>query len=178
MQCKVIDNFLPKDDFIKLQSQMLGYYFPWFYNDYIKYIDDGQFQYIHLFYGKDDTKDDDVKSSSFYPLIHDCLRELRPKRLERIKANSNPQTSSHFKGGYHIDYSNITTSILYINTNNGGTQFEDGTRVKSIANRIVTFDCSTKHAPVSCTDEKRRIVVNFNYYKSKEIMEKNYIGKK
>ena len=49
---------------------------------------------------------------------------------------------------------------------------------ESIANRMVTFNCSTKHAPVSCTDEKRRIVVNFNYYKSKEIMEKNYIGKK
>ena len=84
---------------------------------------------------------------------------------------------------FHTDFQDeqkngVTTSILYINTNNGGTQFEDGTRVKSIANRVVTFDCSTKHAPVSCTDKKRRIVVNFNYYESKEIMEKNYVGKK
>ena len=63
MKFKVIDNFLPKDDFIKLQSQMLGYYFPWFYNDYIHHIGDGQFQYIHIFYGKDAIKDDDIKSS-------------------------------------------------------------------------------------------------------------------
>ena len=163
MKFKVIDNFLLKDDFIKLQSQMLGYYFPWFYNDYIHHIGDGQFQYIHIFYGKDDTKDDDIKSSSFYPLIHDCLRELRPKKLARIKANSNPRTLSHSKGGYHIDYSNITTSILYINTNNGWTQFKNGDKVECVENRMVIFDSNLKHEGVSCTDQTRKVVINFNY---------------
>ena len=42
---------------------------------------------------------------------------------------------------------------------------EDGTFVNSVSNRMVTFDCSIKHAPVSCTDRDRRIVVNINYSK-------------
>ena len=62
----------------------------------------------------------------------------------------------------------MTTSILYMNTNNGGTKFEDGTFVNSVSNRMVTFDCSIKHAPVSCTDVDRRIVVNINYSKIKK----------
>ena len=52
-----------------------------------------------------------------------------------------------------------------MNTNNGGTKFEDGTFVNSVANRMITFDASLKHAPVSCTDSSRRIVVNINYSK-------------
>ena len=88
---------------------------------------------------------------------------MRPKRLERIKANSNPQTSSHFKGGYHIDYSNITTSILYINTNNGWTQFKNGDKVNCIENRMVIFDSNLEHEGVSSTDQKRKVVINFNY---------------
>ena len=55
-----------------------------------------------------------------------------------------------------------------MNTNNGGTKFEDCTFVNSVSNRMVTFDCSLKHAPVSCTDVDRRIVVNINYSKIKK----------
>ena len=117
-----------------------------------------------------------LTSTSIFP-------RLGAKGLVKCKANLNYPTIQNQTGVFHTDFNDtqnkdITTSILYINTNDGGTKFEDDTKVESVANRMVTFDCSTKHAPVSCTDKKRRLVVNFNYYKSKEIMEKNYIGKK
>jgi hypothetical protein len=54
-----------------------------------------------------------------------------------------------------------------MNTNNGYTEFEDGTKVESVANRIVTFPSVTKHRAVSQTDEQRRVVINFNYLKGK-----------
>ena len=57
-----------------------------------------------------------------------------------------------------------TTSIFYVNTNNGYTKFEDGTKVESVANRMITFPSNMKHTGTSCTDEKKRIVINFNYY--------------
>ena len=57
-----------------------------------------------------------------------------------------------------------TTSIFYVNTNNGYTKFEDGTKVESVANRMVTFSTNMKHLGTSCTNEKRRIVINFNYF--------------
>ena len=34
----------------------------------------------------------------------------------------------------------LTTSIFYVNTNNGYTKFEDGSIVESVANRMLIFD--------------------------------------
>jgi len=61
--------------------------------------------------------------------------------------------------------SHWTTAILYMNTNNGYTKFEDGTKVESVANRMITFPANMKHSGTSCTDEKTRVVINFNYFK-------------
>ena len=57
-------------------------------------------------------------------------------------------------------------AILYLNTNNGGTKFEDGTFVKSKANRVAIFPQHIKHAGVWCTDRKLRYVLNLNYEKN------------
>ena len=56
-----------------------------------------------------------------------------------------------------------TTSILYMNTNNGYTEFQNGAIVESIENRMVVFPAEMKHRGTSCTDEKIRVVINFNY---------------
>ena len=91
----------------------------------------------------------------------------------KFKANCNYKTLEQNTGWFHTDYDDdrkngMTTSIFYVNTNNGGTKFEDGTFVNSVSNRMVTFDCSIKHAPVSCSDVDRIIVVNINYSKIKK----------
>jgi hypothetical protein len=58
---------------------------------------------------------------------------------------------------------NQRTAIFYLNTNNGYTLFEDGTKVDSIENTLLIFHGHRKHSGVSCTDQKRRIVLNINY---------------
>ncbi len=76
------------------------------------------------------------------------------------------------ENSFHYDVSdfipeqakNWITSILYINTNNGYTRFETGEVVESVENRLVTFPANLKHTGTSCTDEKVRVVVNFNYF--------------
>ena len=57
-----------------------------------------------------------------------------------------------------------TVSIFYVNTNDGFTVFEDGTKVESVANRMLTFPTNMKHSGTACTDQKYRIIINFNYY--------------
>ena len=87
----------------------------------------------------------------------------------RIRLNLNCKFPEPRKYHYHLDMSlgNAsalwTTAILYINTNNGYTEFEDGTKVDSVANRLVTFPANTRHRGVSQTDEETRILINFNY---------------
>ena len=93
------------------------------------------------------------------------------KRLDRIKINLNPKTVFHRKSGFHTDQRSVSegfglhqkTAIFYINTNNGWTEFKKGGRVKSVANRAVIFDSNLEHRGVSCTDAKRRVLINFNY---------------
>ena len=57
-----------------------------------------------------------------------------------------------------------TTSIFYMNTNNGYTEFENGAKVESVENRMVVFPAEMKHRGTSCTDKKIRVVINFNYF--------------
>jgi hypothetical protein len=59
----------------------------------------------------------------------------------------------------------FTTSILYINTNNGYTELESGEKIESVANRLVSFPTNIKHRGVSQTDEQTRVLLNFNYLK-------------
>ena len=158
---EVIDNFLPENDFIKLQSLILGEYFPWYYNDYVLTTPSNftslNYQFIHLFY-KDGIK------SPLYLSVEPFITKLKVKDLFRIKANLNLKTLNHEYGGYHFyPYMKGKIAVYYINNNNGWTQFKNGDRVNSIQNRMVIFDPRLEHSSVTCTDKKRRLVINFNY---------------
>ena len=170
---KVIDNFLSDNEFQKIKNVMEGADFPWYWQSHShtkivneKFIGDNVSQLTHGFV-------EDRKSiSDWFNLFlsSSCFSKLNVKILDKFKANCNYKTTNQKVGWFHTDYDNerkdkFTTSILYLNTNNGGTKFEDGTFVNSVANRMVTFDYFIKHAPVSCTDEDRRIVTNINYLK-------------
>ena len=59
---------------------------------------------------------------------------------------------------------NCFTSILYLNTNDGYTEFENGTKIESIENRLITFPLSYRHTGTTCTNNPFRVVINFNYF--------------
>ena len=161
---EVVDDFLDTDDFTNLKNTMEGLYFPWYWNPRTTSYDNTP-QMIHNFIFNDKV------NSSYLDLLKESklFEKLGLAYIARCKANLNYKTIENNVGSFHTDFSDnsmngITTSILYINTNNGGTQFSDGTRVKSIANRLVKFNCSQEHASVSCTDEDRRVLINVNYF--------------
>ena len=87
-----------------------------------------------------------------------CI-ECLLKELIRVKGNLNPRTSTHKEGGFHIDADNITTSILYMNTNNGWTELQGGGKINCVKNRIATFNSNIMHTGYTCTDQKRKMVV-------------------
>jgi|TARA_R110000822_G_scaffold78493_1_gene188035 hypothetical protein len=93
-------------------------------------------------------------------------KQLSQLSFNKVKANLNTKTILHKNSGYHIDVENpqnFKTAIFYFNTNNGYTKFKNGAKVSCVANRIVIFNADLPHAAVSCTDKKRRVVLNFNY---------------
>ena len=165
MKPMVIDNFIDQDSLKTLKDVMLGGSFSWGFSDAVDYPDDkDRFQFFHSFY-----KEESGPSSIFCGLLDPILRKIKYKELYRIKANLLTRTSKIVINSFHTDISEnmgvipYTTAIFYINSNDGYTEFEDGTKVESVANRFISFPEDTKHRGTSCTDEKIRVVINFNY---------------
>lgn len=94
------------------------------------------------------------------------FRDLGANAIVRCKANLNPRTSEIVKHSYHTDVTfNCKTALLYLNTCDGYTEFEEcGTRVESVAGRVVIFPSQLRHTGTSCTNAKKRIVINTNFF--------------
>ena len=162
---KIIDNFLPASEFEVIENTLMGKsIFPWYYKDAVVDAErhEEHFQFTHYFYR------DFSWTSPFSEILLPCVQSINCYALLRIKANLLLKTENHIEHGFHVDYDGIKapfkTAILYVNTNNGYTLFEDGTKVKSEANRLVAFDGSLMHTGATCTDEKTRVVINFNFF--------------
>ena len=159
---EIIDNYLPSYQFKQLQSMVMESQFAWFYNTGTCFNEDPFPQMIHMFYRLESENGRDVVNDPS-PMGEMIRNVIKCKNLVRVKGNLNPRTVFHRNTGYHIDYPNMWTSIFYLNTNNGWTQFKKGGKVKCVENRLVTFDSNLEHAGVTCTDEKVRVLINFNY---------------
>ena len=169
---KVEDNFLDQKVFDGLQALIVDGDFDWYYNPYVVYETppDNEFQFTHVFYRHNSPL------SLHFKILKPILEIINPVILYRIKANLRTRTPNILESEFHVDIDDNLiaedvkikqwwTAILYMNTNNGYTEFEDGTKVESIANRMVTFPANLIHRGTSCSDEKIRIVINFNYIK-------------
>ena len=163
---RVIDNFIPQDQFQYIQNVMLGPNLTWNYNDGIVGSDDppGSFQFTHTFYAAHGVSPypDKMIKSSWLSILDPVVRQLGGSGW-RIKANMGPRTTEIRRNKFHIDFPNIETAVYFINNNNGWTEFENGDKVESVENRIVIFDSNTMHTGTTCTDQKVRVLINFNY---------------
>ena len=161
---QIIDNFLSPYEFKRIKNLLTGQEFPWYYNYGTAHVQDKKnYQFTHTFY--DLRPPWNGTSSPYHQIFSSCFQLLQVEKLYRVKSNCNPKTFFHRNLGYHVDIPDITTSVLYVNSNNGGTKFKNGTFVRSVENRMVIFDSNQEHAGVTCTDKNVRVVVNFNYEK-------------
>jgi|LakMenE18May11ns_1017448.scaffolds.fasta_scaffold9774964_2 hypothetical protein len=172
MDFKIVDNFLNKTDFEKLQDILLGSHIPWFQNKYIvnhallsnaeksdlaSYYD---YQFTHAFYRNYTI------CSEFFQVLDPILIKLNPSAILKIKANLIPRADKIVEHQLHTDILNFKgkTSVFYLNSNDGYTLFQNGERVHSVANRMVIFDSNIMHTGTTCTNAKNRCVINFNFY--------------
>ena len=92
------------------------------------------------------------------------ILKIRAKLLTRTPEIEESDFHTDIMGPTEEKISQMTTAIYYVNANNGYTEFEDGTKVESVENRIVIFPSNIKHRGTSCTNEQTRMVINFNYF--------------
>jgi hypothetical protein len=157
---KVIDNLLPKEKLKNIQDVMLSTEFPWFFNNTVSNPKEviENFYFVHMFYVK-------TINSSFYNILDPIIEKLDANALVRIKGNLHPNINKFIENNKHTDFNfQHKAAIFYVNTNNGFTILEDGTKIESIENRLLMFDPSKLHNSTNCTDEKCRVNINFNYF--------------
>tara|TARA_B100000029_G_scaffold153478_1_gene148717 strand:+ start:2127 stop:2645 length:519 start_codon:yes stop_codon:yes gene_type:complete len=166
---EVIDNVISRDELNIIQENMLSSAFPWYFNTHT--IDDdtpcglNDFQFTHVFYV--DANGYGYPQSDYFEIIKPIINKLKCRFLMRAKANMRTVApEKDMIAGWHTDYetNNTQTAIFYVNSNNGYTMFkESGKKVESVENRLVVFPTELEHCGVSCTDNKQRVVINFNF---------------
>jgi hypothetical protein len=162
MKYKIIDNFLPKEDFKQINDLLTGPNFPWYYNKNVTFgpkdKKDKNYYFNHRFY-------EDVVLSNLYDFINEkLLSKIDIFSLKRVKANFHPRTEKVWFNKKHIDYKQSHKGcIYYINTCDGFTVLEDGKKIESIENRALFFDPSKQHNSSTCSNAKGRINININY---------------
>ena len=125
----------------------------------------------------------------YHYLMKALCKILNPLALIRIKINVTFNSSEVVELGYHQDrvgeigeFDHMMNACFYINTCDGYTRFLDkngdkGDKVKSVANRLVYFPNSVKHAGTTTSDEKARYVVNINYVPRINCPAHEFLGK-
>lgn len=178
---EVIDNFLPEGIHKNITDNVLGGELPVFFHIHtlsddhynirkydelneklgIKY--EGHSFFTHLFFHSWHT------ISEYDEIYKPIIEKINPAALMRVKLNMVNNVNRHISSGWHIDMgptdTQHTTAIYHLNTNNGYTLFEDGTKVKSVANRLVSFPGNTLHTGITQTDADVRAFININYIK-------------
>ena len=160
---EVIDNFLPKENFLIIKDTLLSNIFPWYYYPNISKEDTvskgASFYMMHLLYSNE-------QASNFFHIIkNNLLKFMDIKALIRVKANFYPNQNIKRLNEPHQDYAFSHCGAVYsINTCNGGTLLQDGTKIDSVENRILFFDPSLDHDVEYCTDQKIRANININYF--------------
>jgi len=173
MKHKVIDNFLDEEYFDSLvtlftdKEKKGNAIMPWFFGSSIAYpglvefdlqIEDKLFYMVHLFYNNN------APNSEHYESLFPLLEKLKTKCMIRIKANLFPNTEILHEHPMHIDYPySHSGAILSLNTCDGYTKLEDGTKINSVANRILLFDAGKRHCSTTTTNISARINININY---------------
>ena len=157
---KAIDNFLDKDHLKKIQNIIFDCEFPWRTRQGTT-PDKKDHYFTHCFFNYH------LQQSDFFnSLIIPILEKLEVNAL--IQARSNMFLSDLFtKSGWHIDYDfKCKTSILYLNSCDGGTDFKIKGKTKFIQskeNRLVTFS-NIEHRAITSTDSSARFIINLNYF--------------
>ena len=166
----IIDDFLSESDMDNFYETFTHGGFPWTLitkvnenaeeNDFQfahKYIDNGEEVYV-------------TAIEALRPIfreLYDAKYMTKDTEVYRAKTNLFIKTDTNRGLGFHHDITNLgdnyKTIIYYVNSNNGGTRFEDNTFIESVRNRALLFSGKISHETVTQTDTNFRFNININY---------------
>ena len=169
IETKIIDNFLPEEKFSKLSDTIINEKFPFSIRNNItgNEIDNDSLPFWH-YYGIHVIYFDNKPTSDWFKCLYDMLSYMNNQGLclglNRIKVNFYPYTENVYEHDQHTDYDYpMYGAVLSLNTCDGFTRLSDGTKVDSVANRLLIFDSSKNHNSSTTSNARGRYNINFNF---------------
>ena len=165
---KIINNFLEKDNFLKLQEYLFSKDILWnhlFYGHNKEIGKPGIGFYIYEIY-----KEYQPVSEIFNKFILNIMKKLKAISIIYVRANLIIHKNKEESCDWHVDNmgSNSKTAVFYMNNCNGYTVLKlnnnEEIKVSSEENKILIFDKDILHKVVGQTNIEKRIVLNINYY--------------
>jgi hypothetical protein len=160
---KIIENFLEKNEYLKLKELIFNVDFPWrIRNNMVG--NDGAYYFTHNFFNNFL-----ISSEYFRDYIIPIMQRLNAKAIVQVRANL--ILSKLFeKSDLHIDNTNdfkCKTAILNFTTCDGGTELliKDKLKfIKSEENKIIIFDQNVRHRSITSQKTSARVILNMNYF--------------
>ena len=163
----IVDNFLPKENYDKLAKLIVwNQEIRWNLHQQVSDPEDTESQSLAYWYATaigywNDTPFDTRVFQILWPLV-DTLKDFNV--LIRMKLNFYPNTQKVLVHKTHIDYPySHKGALLSLNTCDGYTLLNDGTKIGSVANRMAYFDPSIPHASTTTSNQKGRFNIQINY---------------
>jgi hypothetical protein len=159
---QILDNFLSQEEFLNIKNFMLNPNFPWNLTQVVSNEKENlptpaSYYFTHEFWSGFHTE---PEAQVFAPI----LNQIECRAVMRIKANLYPSTETIVHHMDHIDYEfPHKGAIFYLNTNNGLTVVNNE-EIESIENRLLLFDPTVPHHSTTCSNDKCRVNVNFNFF--------------
>ena len=170
MEVNVIDDLLSEDELNEVKTLILGKTFPWYILEHVattnEVSENWNWYGCHVFYVNDEPISSYYKKISeiFLPKFHNMIQG-GVRSLKRIKANFYPWTETLQEHALHSDYHyDIKTIIFSLNTCDGYTKFENGTKFNSVENKALFFNGKDKHLSTTTTSCKGRYNIVFNFF--------------
>ena len=168
----IYENFLPEHKFRSMQEVLMSSDFPYYRQVSIWTPEDKTFTSLltHMLVLDNDPNVNQLSQQVFVePIIDRLNKEHGSVKIIRAKVNLYPYQNGHMKSAFHIDQKEKhKVLLLSINTNNGYTEFENGTIFNAVENNAIMFNGDLPHRSVSQTDHAVKVNINVNY----ELVEK------
>jgi len=161
---QVTDNFLQKEYYEHLYNIITDTQFPWMYQNRVaNHSENPEANLNHYYFVHSLFHDYKIESRFYEEFIH-LFKVLDVQFLHRARVLMFVNQGEQHIHDTHIDHKvHCKTALIYMNSNDGFTQFEDGERVESIKNRLLIFDGSVPHSSSTATDTKERMLLSVTY---------------
>jgi len=176
MKYEVIDNFLDKEYFDSLVTLFTEKKnkerTTWAFENSIVYPKEHKKwkEENKLFYMTHTLYNNNAPMSPLYKHTFPLLEKLGAECLLRVKANLYPNTEMIHEHPMHVDYTYPHSgALLSLNTCDGYTKLKDGTKIDSVANRILLFDAGEEHCSTTTTNTLARFNININYIQEQKL---------